>query len=226
MRVGVDLDKLMERIDPGSLRVEEYDLSGTTKEKVMAKANEDWMKYKSSSLRMVYDMYRTYEERKKHCLGAVRKEDWEKFVDNESTEVVKSRRVNGKLSRQVAKARQRSGRKGSARIAHELESIKEIVTSNPASTMLDLDHDLVAQVLGRDTKGLFRGLGTGVSRRGLDASAPAKNQLKMQKEMTSTLIGEVQDLKLLCGELQKDVAIMKSGQGLNVPFSLCSSSSQ
>ncbi|KAF9596117.1 hypothetical protein IFM89_007170 [Coptis chinensis] len=108
----------------------------------------------------------------------------------------------------------------------QVESIKEIVASNPASTMLDLDHDPVAQVLGRDTKGRFRGLGAGVSRRGLDASAPAKNQLKMQKEMTSTLIGEVQDLKLLCGELQKDVAMMKSGQGSNVPFSPCSGSSQ
>ncbi|KAF9606696.1 hypothetical protein IFM89_027740 [Coptis chinensis] len=168
---------------------EEYNLSGTTKEKVMAKANEYWRKYKSSSLRKVYDKYRTDEERKRHCPGAVRKEDWEKFVDNESIEAAKSRRVNGKLSRQAAIARQRSGRKGSARIAHELESIKEIVASNPASTMLDLDHDPVAQVLGRDTKGRFRGLGAGVSRRGLDASAPAKNQLKMQKEMTSTLMG-------------------------------------
>ncbi|KAF9611348.1 hypothetical protein IFM89_030137 [Coptis chinensis] len=240
---------------------EEYDLSGTTKEKVMAKANEYWRKYKSSSLRKVYDKYRTDEERKRHCPGAVRKEDWEKFVDNESTEAAKSRRVNGKLSRQAAIARQRSGRKGSARIAHELklknsnvpvtrtdvyvvlhtnsddtcptqehsdqvESIKEIVASNPARTTLDLDHDPVAQVLGRDTKGRFRGLGAGVSRRGLDASALAKNQLKMQKEMTSTLIGEVQDLKLLCGELQKDVAMMKSGQGSNVPFSPCSGSSQ
>ncbi|KAF9588153.1 hypothetical protein IFM89_007842 [Coptis chinensis] len=240
---------------------EEYDLSGTMKEKVMAKANEYWRKYKSSSLRKVYDKYRTDEERKRHCPGAVRKEDWEKFVDNKSTEAAKSRRVNGKLSRQAAIARQRSGRKGSARIAHELklknpnvpvtrtdvyvvlhtnsdgtcptqehsdqvESIKEIVASNPASTTLDLDHDPVAQVLGRDTKGRFRGLAPGVSRRGLDASAPAKNQLKMQKEMTSTLIGEVQDLKLLCGELQKDVTMMKSGQGSNVPFSPCSGSSQ
>ncbi|KAF9589401.1 hypothetical protein IFM89_023677 [Coptis chinensis] len=98
---------------------EEYDLSGTTKEKVMAKANEYWRKYKSSSLRKVYDKYRTDEERKRHCPGAIRKEDWEKFVDNESTEAAKSCRVNGKLSRQAAIARQRSGRKGSARIAHE-----------------------------------------------------------------------------------------------------------
>ncbi|KAF9624664.1 hypothetical protein IFM89_012841 [Coptis chinensis] len=205
---------------------EEYDLSRTTKGKVKAKANEYWRKYKSSSLRKVYDKCRTDEERKRHCPCAIRKEDWEKFVDNESTKVGKSHRVNGKLSRQAAKAQQRSGRKGSARIAHELESIKEIVASNPARTMLDLDHDPVAQVLGHDTKGRFRGLGAGVSRRGLDASAPAKNQFKMQKEMASTLIGEVQDLKLLCGELLKDVAMMKSGQGLNVPFSLCSGSSQ
>ncbi|KAF9618539.1 hypothetical protein IFM89_002234, partial [Coptis chinensis] len=101
--------------------LDEYDLSGTTKEKVMAKANEYWRKYKSSTLRKVYDKYRTDEERKRHCPNSVRKEDWEKFVDNESTEEAKARRVNGKRSREAAVAQQRSGRKGSARIAHELK---------------------------------------------------------------------------------------------------------
>ncbi|KAF9596116.1 hypothetical protein IFM89_007169 [Coptis chinensis] len=52
---------------------EEYDLSGTTKEKVMAKANEYWRKYKSSSLRKVYDKYRTDEERKRHCQSLLEK---------------------------------------------------------------------------------------------------------------------------------------------------------
>ncbi|KAF9591627.1 hypothetical protein IFM89_004856 [Coptis chinensis] len=47
-------------------------------------------------------------------------ESTEKFVDDESTEEAKTRRVNGKRSREAAVAQQRSGRKGSARIAHEL----------------------------------------------------------------------------------------------------------
>ncbi|KAF9614336.1 hypothetical protein IFM89_018089 [Coptis chinensis] len=240
---------------------DEYDLSGTTKEKVLAKANEYWRKYKSSTHRKVYDKYRTDEERKRHCPNSVRKEDWEKFVDNESTEEAKARRVNGKCSREAAVAQQRSGRKGSARIAHELKEknpntlvtkthvyvalhttsngtcptqehsdkmvhIKEITANTPSSTMLDMDHDPVAQVMGRDTKGRYRGLGSGVSRKGLEASAPAKNQLKIQKEITSALTGEVHDLKLVVGELQKDVAMMKSGQGSNAAFSPGSSSSQ
>ncbi|KAF9614207.1 hypothetical protein IFM89_015715 [Coptis chinensis] len=57
--------------------------------------------------------------------------------------------------------------------------------------MLDMDHDPVAQLLGHYTKTRFLGLGSGVSRRGLEASALATNQLKMQKEMTSALVGEV-----------------------------------
>ncbi|KAF9591130.1 hypothetical protein IFM89_002085 [Coptis chinensis] len=189
---------------------DEYDLSGITKEKVMDKANEYWRKYKSNTLRKVYDKYRTDEERKRHCPNSVRKEDWENFVDNESTEEAKARRVNGKRSREVAVAQQRSRRKASARIAHELKEknpntpvmrthvyvalhttsdgtfptqehsdkmvrIKEIAANTPSSTMLDMDHDPVAQVMGRDTKGRYRGLGSGVSRKGLEASAPAKN---------------------------------------------------
>ncbi|KAF9590474.1 hypothetical protein IFM89_035351 [Coptis chinensis] len=179
---------------------DEYDLSGTTKEKVMAKANEYWRKYKSSTLRKVYDKYRTDEERKRHCPNSIRKEYWEKFVDNESTEEAKALRVNGKCSREAAVAQQRSGRKGSAIIAHELKEknhntpvmrthvyvalhttsdgtcptekhsdkmvrIKEIAANTPSSTMLDMDHDPVALVMGSDTKGCYRGLGSGVSRK-------------------------------------------------------------
>ncbi|KAF9618542.1 hypothetical protein IFM89_002237 [Coptis chinensis] len=92
--------------------------------------------------------------------------------------------------------------------------------------MLDMDRDPVAQVMGRDTKGCYRGLGNGVSRKGLEASVPAKNQLKIQKDITSALTGEVHDLKLVVGELQKNVAMMKSGQGSNAAFSPGSSSSQ
>ncbi|KAF9613276.1 hypothetical protein IFM89_006775 [Coptis chinensis] len=47
-----------------------------------------------------------------------------------------------------------------------------------------------------------------------------------QKDITSALMGEVHDLKLVVGELQKDVAMMKSGQGSNAVFSPGSSSSQ
>ncbi|KAF9594015.1 hypothetical protein IFM89_026821, partial [Coptis chinensis] len=47
-------------------------------------------------------------------------ESTEKFVDNESTEEAKTQRVNGKRSREAVVAQQRSGRKGSAIIAHEL----------------------------------------------------------------------------------------------------------
>ncbi|KAF9601646.1 hypothetical protein IFM89_021112, partial [Coptis chinensis] len=221
---------------------DEYDLSGTTKEKVMATANEYWRKYKSSTLRKVYDKYRTDEEMKRHCPNSVRKEDWEEFVDNESTEEAKARRVNGKRSREATVAQQRSGRKGSTRIAHELKEKNPntpvmrthvyvaLHTTNdantPSSTMLDMDQDPIAQVIGHDTKGRYCSLGSGVSRRGLKASAPAKNQLKIQKEITSALMGEVHDLKLVVGELQKDVAMMKSGQGSNAVFSPGSSSSQ
>ncbi|KAF9625482.1 hypothetical protein IFM89_023398 [Coptis chinensis] len=162
---------------------DEYDLSGTTKEKVMAKANEYWRKYKSSTLRKVY-------------------------------------------GKEAVVAQQRSGRKGLARIAHELKEknpntpvtrthvyvalhttsdgtcptqehsdkmvrIKEIAANTPSSTMLDMDHDPVAQ-----------------------------------KDITSALTGEVHDLKLVVGELQKDVAMMKFGQGSNAVFSPGSSSSQ
>ncbi|KAF9588475.1 hypothetical protein IFM89_010501 [Coptis chinensis] len=231
----------------------EFVVTGTTQALVLKKANEYWRKYKSK-LRKIHDKFRTDEERKRNCPGCVRQEDWERFVDNESMEAAKLRRVKGKISREAAKARHRSGRKGSARLAHdmkkknpntlvtrtlvyvalhtnddgtcpteehrdEVESIKEIAAKDPSSTLLDLDHDPVARVYGPDSKGRVRGMGSGVTKRGLDASAPAKYQLKKQKEKESALVGEVENLKVLYQKMQEDVNIMKSAQGSNAQFS-------
>ncbi|KAF9607583.1 hypothetical protein IFM89_037207 [Coptis chinensis] len=196
---------------------DEYDLSGTTKEKVMAKANEYWRKYKSSTLRKVYDKEAVVAQQRSGRKGSSR-------IAHE----LKEKNPNTPVTRThvyVALHTTSYGTCPTQEHSDKMVRIKEIVTNTPSSTMLDMDHDPVAQVMGRDTKGRYHGLGSGVSRRGLEALAPAKNQLKIQKEITSALTGEVHDLKLVVGELQKDIAMMKSSQGSNAAFSPGSSSS-
>ncbi|KAF5195730.1 hypothetical protein FRX31_014683 [Thalictrum thalictroides] len=147
----------------------------------------------------------------------------------EATDDAKAPRIKGKQSRMAAKAQHKSGRKGAARIAYEMEKkypdipvirtrlfmalhtksdgscptqehspivdqIKEIADKDPSSTLLDVDHDPVAQVYGPEVKGRVRACGTGVSKRGIDASALARHQLKRQKQYTSALEDKVSSM--------------------------------
>ncbi|KAF9618312.1 hypothetical protein IFM89_000947, partial [Coptis chinensis] len=101
-----------------------------------------------------------------------KKEDWESFIEICSTNEEKIKREKGKLSREHMKLPHTSGRLTCARIEEELDEIKRLVSLDPYLGEKDLDNDPVAKVIGRDGKGHVRGLGTGVTKTVVHASAP------------------------------------------------------
>ncbi|XP_058115362.1 uncharacterized protein LOC131258224 isoform X6 [Magnolia sinica] len=68
-----------------------------------------------------------------------------------------------------------------------MERIKSIIANDPASTQRDLDHDPVAQVCGRDSKGLVRGLGEGVSKTTIMASSPYMEEARTERSARMSL---------------------------------------
>ncbi|XP_058115372.1 uncharacterized protein LOC131258227 isoform X5 [Magnolia sinica] len=62
-----------------------------------------------------------------------------------------------------------------------MEKIKSIIASDPASTQRDLDHDPVAQVCGRDSRGIIRGMGEGISKTTIMASIPYMEEAQTER---------------------------------------------
>ncbi|KAL5730186.1 hypothetical protein ACHQM5_003038 [Ranunculus cassubicifolius] len=73
-----------------------------------------WKNWKTT-LRMHMDKYETVQEKKLNPARGVKQEDWELFVDLESTEEARIRRQKGKASREKLKIPHTTGRRGSAR---------------------------------------------------------------------------------------------------------------
>ncbi|KAL5726613.1 hypothetical protein ACHQM5_009643 [Ranunculus cassubicifolius] len=69
---------------------------------------------------MHMDKYETVQEKKLNPASGVKQEDWELFVDLESTEEARIRRQKGKASREKLKNPHTTGRRGSARTAEIL----------------------------------------------------------------------------------------------------------
>ncbi|XP_058115400.1 uncharacterized protein LOC131258246 isoform X2 [Magnolia sinica] len=183
-----------------------YEIDEKYKEKVLQKVNKSLRNWKWE-LRRHYDKFDQDAEGRRNCPKGVKQEEWECFIDVESSEQSISRRENGKASRKEMKHPHTTGRRGAARTAEKMlmenpnaiitrtdlyvathtrsdgsyptpelsitmERIKSIIASDPASTQRDLDHDPVAQVCGRDSRGLVRGMGEGISKTTIMASTP------------------------------------------------------
>ncbi|KAF9602928.1 hypothetical protein IFM89_032810 [Coptis chinensis] len=125
--------------------LEEIDLPLIQRECTLRKLNTAW-KQKKYELRKVYDMYPTNAERKRKGPKKVKKEEWEAFVDMCSIEEAKTKRCNGKLSREKMKNPHTTGRMGASPIIEQLEEINRLVSIEPDIVERDLDNDPVAMV--------------------------------------------------------------------------------
>ncbi|KAF6143264.1 hypothetical protein GIB67_039047 [Kingdonia uniflora] len=219
----------------------EYNVCISYKDKILRKLNIYWRGFKCELRAKHYDMYDTDEERKSHCPRGVIQEDWDTFVDNQSTPTAQARRGRGKSARKAMKNPHTSGRLGAARTAEKLkkgdpiatitrtelflathcrkdgsclnpeiseqvEQVKAIVAKDPSSIHLDLDHDPVAQVFGREKKGCVRGLGEGVSKSGYLYSFPARDQLLQERRMQLYIQEQIASQAQLIDDLRQQIA--------------------
>ncbi|XP_058115357.1 uncharacterized protein LOC131258224 isoform X1 [Magnolia sinica] len=203
-----------------------YEVDEKHKEKVLQKMNLSLRKWKCQ-LRKHFDKFDQVAERKRNCPKGVTQEEWDSFVDVESTEQSISRREKGKASRKEMKGPHTTGRRGAARTAEKMrkenpdtiitrtdlymathtrsdgsyptqklsvtmERIKSIIANDPASKQRDLDHDPVAQVCGRDSKGLVRGLGGGVSKTTIMASTPFMEEAQTERSARMSLASKTE----------------------------------
>ncbi|KAF9600725.1 hypothetical protein IFM89_011412 [Coptis chinensis] len=160
------------------------------------KANNMWRNWKSS-LRKHCDQYDTILERKRNRKSGVKKEEWDLFVDMESTELACLRRERGKENREMMKNPHTTGRRGSARTVEEM-------------------------VFGKDGRGRVLGLGSGVSKTTLMAAAPYKRKAEEAERSKVEFQSQIDDLKqqVIDGkrtqmEIQSQVNAMLAMQGIN-----------
>ncbi|KAF9590641.1 hypothetical protein IFM89_035959 [Coptis chinensis] len=138
---------------------DEYGIAEVYKKCQLKKFAKSWREYKHRLQVKHYDKYDNDDERKRHCPKGVKREDWDRFVDNEAKPSRKRMRLVGKNSRKALKLLHTSGRRGAARTIHNLARINAIIEDDPSSIDLDLDNDLVAQVCGPDQYGRVLGMG-------------------------------------------------------------------
>ncbi|KAF9594198.1 hypothetical protein IFM89_028855 [Coptis chinensis] len=97
-------------------------------------------------------------------------EEWDLFVDMESTELACLRRERGKENREMMKNPHTTGRRGLARTVEEM-------------------------VFGKDGRGRVLGLGSGVSKTTLMAAAPYKRKAEEAERSKLEFQSQIDDLK-------------------------------
>ncbi|KAF6160256.1 hypothetical protein GIB67_019025 [Kingdonia uniflora] len=127
---------------------------------------------KKKTLRKKYDECDTDDERKKKCPKKTKPEDWVRFVDLTSIEEVKASWERNKINRSKMLTPHTAGIKGYSEwlmkwsdffvvghtcsdgtfpitfVEEKVIAVKDIITKNPQSKYLDVDHDPLAQVFG------------------------------------------------------------------------------
>ncbi|KAJ6807042.1 uncharacterized protein M6B38_273440 [Iris pallida] len=88
----------------------EYQVPEIYKDKILKKANSAWRNWKRE-LRKICDRVETVAERKSIVVEAIKKEDWEAFVDLHSTNEDQARRDSGRNARKKVKILHTTGRK-------------------------------------------------------------------------------------------------------------------
>ncbi|KAI3863356.1 hypothetical protein MKX03_023296 [Papaver bracteatum] len=208
---------------------------------ILAKARKSWKSWKHN-LRLELDKYETVAERKINIPWRLitKREDWESFVDFCNTDEDRKRREAGRKARENLEILHSCGRKGIFRKIYELEKenstgevsraaifvdthfpknmndpkmrlVKELVEANPDGQK-DIDNDAVALVYGRDSRGSVKGMGGGVSRTMIHASAPSLEILrKVEQENKS---------------LRSDLHLLRTQLGLHTPNDTSTPSNQ
>ncbi|XP_026457054.1 uncharacterized protein LOC113357808 [Papaver somniferum] len=191
---------------------------------ILSRANKSWKNWKHF-LRLKMDKYETIAEKKKNIPWRLirNREDWESFVDFCNTDEDRKLRAIGKKSIQAIEFTHTCGRRGIYRKIYDLEKenptcevsraaifldthkprnvndpkmrlVKELVEANPDGQK-NIDNDAVALVYGRDPRGLVRGLGGGVSRAMMRATAPCLEALHKRRQENRSLESEIQLLR-------------------------------
>ncbi|RWR98110.1 hypothetical protein CKAN_02760700 [Cinnamomum micranthum f. kanehirae] len=83
---------------------------------------------------------------------------------------------------------------GSARCEY-VERVVSLYEDNPSIAKKDLDHDVVALILGRDNRGRVKGMGDGVSKTSIKYSDPYKKALQKEQESQVILQAQVENLE-------------------------------
>ncbi|KAI3957983.1 hypothetical protein MKW98_020625, partial [Papaver atlanticum] len=211
------------------------------KPNILSKAKKSWKSWKHN-LRLELDKYETVAERKINIPWRLitKREDWESFVDFCNTDEDRKRRAAGRKARENLEFLHSCGRKGIFRKIYELEKgnstgevsraaifvdthfsknmndpkmrlVKELVEANPDGQK-DIDNDAVALVYGRDSRGSVKGMGGGVSRTMIHASAPSLEILrKVQQENKS---------------LRSDLHLLRTQLGVHTPNDTSTPSNQ
>ncbi|XP_026457058.1 uncharacterized protein LOC113357811 isoform X1 [Papaver somniferum] len=211
------------------------------KPSILEKARKSLKSWKHS-LRLELDKYETVAERKINIPWRLitKREDWESFVDFCNTDEDRKRREAGRKAREKLEFLHSCGRKGIFRKIYELEKenstaevsraaifvdthfsknmndpkmrlVKELVEANPDGQK-DIDNDAVALVYGRDSRGSVKGMGGGVSRTMIHASAPSLEILrKVEQENKS---------------LRSDLHLLRTQLGLHTPNDTSTPSNQ
>ncbi|KAF5206879.1 hypothetical protein FRX31_003535 [Thalictrum thalictroides] len=76
------------------LVTEKFTVCATYKKEILRKMHRYFKKFKSQLMCEHYDKYKTNEERKINCPQGVRQEDWDIFVNNQSTPKAQARRYS------------------------------------------------------------------------------------------------------------------------------------
>ncbi|KAL5698389.1 hypothetical protein ACHQM5_029436 [Ranunculus cassubicifolius] len=98
----------------------------------------------------------------------------------------------------------------------ENRGVTDKVVANPSSTLLDLDNDPVAEVCGVDNNGRVRGFPTGICKRGHLASAPARNQLQIQRQVVSNVLEQVTAMRSQLEKHESLISRLTSTGGSNM----------
>lgn len=88
-----------------------------------------------------------------------------------------------------------------------VRKVRELNETDKFRGQTDLDKDVVAEVLGRDGRGVVRGLGGGVSKTELRASAVSREQLRKEKLKTAAVENRVRNLEETVVELRAFISV-------------------
>ena len=86
-----------------------------------------------------------------------------------------------------------------------------IATNDPLSINLDIDHDPVAQVCGKDPKGRVRGIGDGITRSQFLRSAPLRELLHKEESLHHSVEDKINKLDERFKTLEQQLLTQQHG---------------
>ncbi|XP_026388865.1 uncharacterized protein LOC113283741 [Papaver somniferum] len=210
--------------------VARYVVPEVYKPHVLSRASKSWKGWKQHLRRELDKHETVAERKIKIPWRLItNRDDWESFVDFCNSDEHMKLRAAGKKAQEASEFTQSCGRKGIFRKIYELEKasptgevnraaifvgthtsrndlgedkmklVKELVEANPDGQK-DIDNDAVALVCGRDSRGSVKGMGGGVSRTTIHASATTLEILRKVQQENKSLQSDLHLLRTQLGE--------------------------